>query len=125
MSDFLSSVVCVSAIDPNGKKFDRVSRLVGKSIDNDVSIELDYNCDILNVKVADELSLFLSFNESTPQFADISYGMNGKLFKIDDSGSKSTFYISFGGLLLKIEFPSNLMSKVKSGSTCRLYLRKK
>lgn len=126
MSEFLSTVISVTAVDPNGKKFDRVSRLVGKSTDNEISLELDYNSDILNIKTGDEVSLYLSFSEAgVPQFADYSYGMNGKLFKIEESGGKSTFFVSFGGLLLKIDCSASVFSKVKTGTNCKLYLKSK
>lgn len=126
MSEFLSTVIGVSAIDPTGKKFDIVSRLVGKSIDNDISVELDYNSDILNIKTGDEVSLYLSFSETgAPQFGDYTYGMNGRLFKIEESSNKTTFYVSFGGLLLKLDCPSSILSKVKTGTNCKLYLKSK
>lgn len=126
MSEFLSTVLTISAVDPNGKKFDRVSRLVGKSIDNDLSVELDYNSDILSIKAGDEVSLYLTFSESgAPQFGDYSYGMNGKLFKIEESSGKAIYYVSFGGLLLRVECPGNVLSKVKTGANCKLYMKSK
>ncbi|KLO14481.1 RNA polymerase I [Schizopora paradoxa] len=50
----------VDAIDKDGKKFDRVSRLFAHSLNNDMQLTLDYNIELYPLKVDEDFSLVLA-----------------------------------------------------------------
>jgi hypothetical protein len=125
MSEVLSTSFNIISVDAAGKKFDKVSRFVGKSLDQDITIELDYHSDLITIDKGDEIYFVLSFTNEPNDISQYNYGMNGKLFKIEESQGKNAFYSSFGGLLLKLDCPNNIFSKIKSGSNCRLFLKRK
>jgi DNA-directed RNA polymerases I, II, and III subunit RPABC3 len=125
MTDFLSTTFSVTAIDPQGKKFEKVSRLQAKSSDLNILLELDYNNELIAISPGDEISFFLSFSDKDVE-SSYSYGMNGKIFKIEEDPNKLTsVYGSFGGLLMKLESAGEVFSKVKPNSNCKLYLKNK
>jgi DNA-directed RNA polymerase I, II, and III subunit RPABC3 len=123
MSDILVFTARVLGIDLQGKKFDTVSRLSAESPDKSIAFELDYHSDLFSPKAGDDISAALSFGDDDFEASSYSYGMNGKLFKLDEKEAKSTLLISFGGLLMKISCPESAFTKVRLGSECRLLLK--
>lgn len=123
MQDVLVANTRVTGVDLQGKKFDKVSRLVAESTDKSISYELDYHSDLLRVKAQDNINVILSFGSEHYDPESFSYGMNGKLFKIDEKDGKSVLFISFGGLLMKLTCPETTFPKVRLGSDCRLMLK--
>ncbi|GAA5857229.1 hypothetical protein JCM8547_009385 [Rhodosporidiobolus lusitaniae] len=117
-----SDVFAVTAIDKDGKKFDRVSRVAAKSNNLDMRLTLDINTDLLTLSEGKDFSLALASSLSTAEGAkeggaaggwrqDIEggladewdYVMFGKVYKFDDgTGEEVTAYISFGGLLMAL-----------------------
>ncbi|KAF8649757.1 hypothetical protein AX16_005524 [Volvariella volvacea WC 439] len=53
-------IFTISAIDKEGKKFDRVSRLYAHSKNYDMDLTLDYNTELLPLKVDQSFALALS-----------------------------------------------------------------
>ena len=109
-------------MDPQGKKFDRVSRLVCRSENYEMSLTLDVNVDLLPVereyKFSIELASTLNLDgtpdsgvyekrdarSSETRLSGCDYAMHGKVFKYDHVNySKVAVYMSFGGLLMKLE----------------------
>ncbi|KAJ3677418.1 hypothetical protein LUZ60_003142 [Juncus effusus] len=117
----------VKRIDPDGKKFDKVSRIEAKSQQFDMYMQLDINTEIYPMKIDEKFTMalaptlnldgtpdtgfFLQTNKKT--LADkYEYVMHGKLFKISEDSSggqpKVEMYASFGGLLMLLKGdPSN------------------
>ncbi|KAI8144407.1 RNA polymerase [Fennellomyces sp. T-0311] len=105
----------IKDIDPNGKRFDRVSRLVARSENYEMDLQLDYNAEIYPLQIADKFSLVLasslsleavqpatnadgsekreSWRERAPGERDLSdeyeYVMFGKVYRYDDSATGS------------------------------------
>ncbi|OVA12728.1 RNA polymerase [Macleaya cordata] len=114
-------------LDPDGKKFDKVSRIEAKSEQFDMYMQLDVNTEIYPLSVGDKFTMVLAPTlslDGTPDtgyftqggrksLADkFEYVMHGKLYKISEEGSginvKVEIYASFGGLLMMLKGdPSN------------------
>ncbi|KAI7905298.1 RNA polymerase [Cokeromyces recurvatus] len=96
-------------MDPQGKRFDRVSRLVARSENYEMDLTLDFNVEIYPLKVGEKFSLVLasslslepkatttegvekkeSWRERAPGERDLSdeyeYVMFGKVYRYEDS----------------------------------------
>ncbi|KAL1927362.1 hypothetical protein VTP01DRAFT_3991 [Rhizomucor pusillus] len=102
----------ITDIDPEGKRFDRVSRLVARSTNYDLDIILDFNSEIYPLQAGEKIFFVLasslslepekkkeknpndkkervSWRERAPGERDISdefeYVMYGKVYRYDDS----------------------------------------
>ncbi|EER90304.1 hypothetical protein SORBI_3010G247100 [Sorghum bicolor] len=113
----------VTRLDPDGKKFDKVTRIEATS-ENEMYMQLDVATEVYAMKLGDTfnmvLALTLNLDGSTDAgyytqagrktlADDYDYIMHGKLYKIsedstkDSNGNSSTkveIYASFGGLLM-------------------------
>ncbi|KAJ8460350.1 hypothetical protein OPV22_033276 [Ensete ventricosum] len=115
-------------LDPDGKKFDKVSRIEARSEQFDMYMQLDVNTEIYPLHVGDKFTMVLTPTlslDGTPDsgyftqggrksLADkFEYVMHGKLYKISEEASggpnvKVELYASFGGLLMMLKGdPSN------------------
>ena len=113
--------------DPDGKKFDRVSRYKCRS-EFDAELTIDVNVDVYPLTFGQRFSLALAptlsldgtpeddaFDQSgKPSLADgYEYVMYGKCYKkVDENAgglTRASAYISFGGLLMNLKAdPKNL-----------------
>ncbi|KAJ6845975.1 putative DNA-directed RNA polymerases II, IV and V subunit 8B [Iris pallida] len=112
----------VDKIDPDGKKFDKVSRIEAQSEQFDTTMQLDINCEVYPLHVNDKFSMVLAPTlslDGTPDtgyymqgarksLADkFEYVMHGKLYKISEESSGGTvkveLYASYGGLLMMLK----------------------
>ena len=127
----------IQDIDPHGKNFDRVSRIV---CSNDLSdLTLDVNTEIYPLQVGDTFTLLLvesldgsiidtkqkqSYSVQQKSLADdYDYCMYGKVYKYEDQG-KVSVYVSFGGLLMLLSGDYRLLSRVQLGQYLYLLIRK-
>ncbi|MQL95587.1 hypothetical protein Taro_028262 [Colocasia esculenta] len=121
-------IFTLTKLDPDGKKFDKVSRIVAHSEQFDMDMQLDVNTEVYPMRVGDKFTTVLAPTlnlDGTPDtgyfmqggrksLADkFEYVMHGKLYKISDEGSgpnvKVEIYASFGGLLMMLKGdPSNV-----------------
>ncbi|XP_024402642.1 DNA-directed RNA polymerases II and V subunit 8A [Physcomitrium patens] len=125
-------IFTISQLDPDGKKFDKVSRIVAHSEQFDMDVLLDVNIDIYPLHKGEKFTLALAstlsldgtmddgtFDQSNRKsLADkYEYVMYGKVYKYADTESKGPpkveTYVSFGGLLMCLKGdPNNLNSLV-------------
>eukprot|EP00252_Welwitschia_mirabilis_P021964 TRINITY_DN5795_c0_g1_i1.p1 TRINITY_DN5795_c0_g1~~TRINITY_DN5795_c0_g1_i1.p1 ORF type:complete len:145 (-),score=20.95 TRINITY_DN5795_c0_g1_i1:271-705(-) len=130
MGDVLfEEIFTITAVDPEGKKFDKVSRIEARSEQFDMYMLLDVNIDVYPVAVGERFMLAMATTlnlDGTPDtgyfisarktLADkYEYVMYGKLYKIDETGAganaKIEIYVSYGGLLMLLRGePSHLNS---------------
>ncbi|OAD02270.1 hypothetical protein MUCCIDRAFT_144091 [Mucor lusitanicus CBS 277.49] len=106
----------IKDLDPQGKRFDRVSRLIGRSENYEMDLTLDFNSEIYPMRVGEKFSLVLasslsleasasaggvekkeSWRERAPGERDLSdeyeYVMFGKVYRYEDSNKESDFDI--------------------------------
>ena len=134
----------VVGMDEDGKKFDRVSRLVCVGVTENIDVTVDINCEVYKVKTGDKLKMVLCttldkdggedsevYDQSgNPTLLDnYDYAMHGKVFHFDygepsDKQQKVSVYISYGGLLMKITSLHSHVSKIKKDQRLYCLLRK-
>ena len=113
----------VSQINPEGRKYLRVSRLECKSAAAGLSLAIDINSDIFPVTIGEHLTIGLAttLNVNGEEESDVydhsifpretamssyDYVMHGRVYKCncdDLEAEVVTVLISFGGLLMKVE----------------------
>jgi DNA-directed RNA polymerase I, II, and III subunit RPABC3 len=135
----LDDVFLVQKLDPDGKKFDKVSRIEAVSEQQSLFMQLDVNTDIYRLRVGDKINLVLAATlnlDGTPDsgyytqggrqsLADkFEYVMHGKLYKISDSGPKVEMLISFGGLLMQLKGDSSDAKRFELDQRLFLLIRK-
>ncbi|KAH8120296.1 RNA polymerase I [Phellopilus nigrolimitatus] len=149
----LDDLFTISAIDKDGKKFDRVSRLFAHSSNYDMDVTLDYNVELYSLKNGESFSLVLasSLVRSSKDGAgvdgadedkdthiwrpdgkgrrgleeDYEYVMYGRVYKFDSGTSEIvTAYISFGGLLMTLTGSYRHMTGIVLGDPIYLLMRK-
>jgi len=138
MASFFEDTFEVKNIDPEGKLFEKVSRLDCSSVSYDMQLLLDINSDIYPVDLGDQLTVALakslgsdddmgydqgSGRESLAK--DYEYVMYGKVFKcLEDKSSKVSVFVSFGGLLMMLKGDAAQLDKIALDSRIYLLMRK-
>ncbi|KAG1780141.1 RNA polymerase I [Suillus placidus] len=146
-------IFTTDAIDKDGKKFDRVSRLYARSKNYDMDLTLDYNIELFPLVNGDSFAMALASSLSRDGGAptadgedgedkdrdawrpdgkgrrgleeDYDYVMYGKVYKFDTGSSDVvTAYASFGGLLLSITGSYRHLTNVVLGDPVYVLLRK-
>eukprot|EP01087_Luapelamoeba_hula_P014076 TRINITY_DN4066_c0_g1_i4.p1 TRINITY_DN4066_c0_g1~~TRINITY_DN4066_c0_g1_i4.p1 ORF type:complete len:140 (+),score=35.75 TRINITY_DN4066_c0_g1_i4:142-561(+) len=131
--------VCeVKNVDPEGKKFDKVSRLDCQCETYEMQILLDVNIDLYPIDVSDKFQFTLAstlnetdaddYGSSSTSLADkYEYVMYGKVFKYEEADAaafKVAVYASFGGLLLMMKGDARYLQNIELDSRVYLLLRK-
>lgn len=132
--------------DPDGRKFDKVSRVVCRSDLYEMDLKLDVNVDIYPLEVGDKFSLAMNSSLATDGTADTGtfspdkfkqggslmdiyeYVMHGKIFKFQEveasQGLKVNVFISFGGLLMLLSGDPKKLEDLQLDSSVYLLVRK-
>ncbi|KAK9508999.1 hypothetical protein O3M35_006421 [Rhynocoris fuscipes] len=137
----------VKDIDPNGKQFDRVSRLHCESESFKMDLILDVNTWLYPMELGDKFRLVLTttlyengypdnpewvpLESETTRADSFEYVMYGKLYRIegDDnakepSKTKLSAYVSFGGLLMRLQGDPNNLHGFEVDQTLYLLMKK-
>lgn len=133
----------VVGLDPDGKKWDRVKRIVAHSEQFDMELMLDVNTDIYPMQMDEKFMLTIATTlslDGTPDdgFFDQSgrksladkfeYVMYGKLYKyneVEQGGvSKVEIYVSYGGLLMMLKGDPNNLNPFQVDQRLYLLIRK-
>ncbi|NXY00254.1 RPAB3 protein, partial [Centropus bengalensis] len=117
----------VKDIDPEGKKFDRVSRLHCESESFKMDLILDVNIQIYPVDLVWLLSELLSSHGRADQF---EYVMYGKVYRIEgdetstEAATRLSAYVSYGGLLMRLQGDANNLHGFEVDSRVYLLMKK-
>jgi len=136
----------VKDIDPEGKKFEKVSRLHCESESFKMDLILDVNTWIYPMDLADKFRMVIATSlredgvpddgyydptDEGPSRADsFEYVMYGKVYRIEgvDTGpepaSRLAAYVSFGGLLMRIQGDANNLHGFEIDSHVYLFVKK-
>ncbi|KAL3641589.1 DNA-directed RNA polymerases II and V subunit 8A [Castilleja foliolosa] len=133
----------VEEIDPDGKKFDRVSRISARSEQFDMLMHLDVNTEIYPMHPGEKFMMVLASTlnlDGTPDSGYFSpgnrksladkfdYVMQGKLYRISeesrDKQVKADIYVSFGGLLMMLKGDPSIASRFELDQRLFILLRK-
>ncbi|KAL7470023.1 hypothetical protein ACHAXS_010271 [Conticribra weissflogii] len=128
----------ITALNPEGKKFDRVNRLAATGTTFECDLLLDYNCQIYSLVEGEKMTLVLastlnldgspddhtSYNPvaGEPTLADnYEYVMHGRVFDVSyKKDGMVEIAISFGGLLCRLTGDQRHLSSVMPDM--RLYI---
>lgn len=120
----------VTALNPDGKKFERVNRIAATGTTYECDLLLDMNSQIYSVKDGEKITLVLastlnldgtpddhfSYNPRSdePSLADTyEYVMHGRVFNIDyKKDGVIVIAISFGGLLMRLTGDQRHLSSI-------------
>ncbi|KAL0019043.1 hypothetical protein WJX77_008937 [Trebouxia sp. C0004] len=125
--------------DPDGKRFDKVSRIRAHSDMYEMDLLLDINSDLYPVDVADKFSLALSTtlhrnNEDFPDYYDkdlatqhgkgtllddYDYVMHGKVFKFKDNHNTGQLKVETQTFGIKAKILGQLAARAASGTALR------
>ncbi|KAF8640456.1 hypothetical protein AX17_000120 [Amanita inopinata Kibby_2008] len=145
-------IFTINAIDKEGKKFDRVSRLYAHSKSYDMDLTLDYNVELFPLHQDQSFALALasslarggttgtSAEDGDDKERDVwrpdgkghrgleddyDYVMYGKVYKFDGGTAEIvTAYASFGGLLMSLTGSFRHMTSIVLGDPVYLLMRK-
>uniref|UniRef100_A0A0E0E5U6 Uncharacterized protein n=1 Tax=Oryza meridionalis TaxID=40149 RepID=A0A0E0E5U6_9ORYZ len=138
-------IFTVTRLDPDGKKFDRVSRIEARSEQFDMYMQLDVATEVYPMRAGDRFTMVLAPTlnlDGTPDtgfytqagrktLADkFDYVMHGKLYKISEDSSsgqatKVEIYASFGGLLMMLKGDPSSAASFELDQRLFLLIRKK
>ncbi|KAG2608245.1 hypothetical protein PVAP13_4NG277100 [Panicum virgatum] len=115
----------VSRLDPDGKKFDRVTRI--EAHNEQMHMQLDIATEIYPMRVGDKFNMVLAPTLNLDGTPDTGYYT--QLYKIseDSSTSSSTkveIYASFGGLLMLLRCDSSSAASFQLDQRLFLLIRK-
>ncbi|XP_045207036.2 DNA-directed RNA polymerases I, II, and III subunit RPABC3-like [Mercenaria mercenaria] len=135
----------VKDIDPDGKKFDRVSRLFCESESFKMDLILDVNTQLYPMDLADKFRMVIAttLNEdgtpadseynptdTGPSRADsFEYVMYGKVYRLEgdeisSDSSRLAAYVSYGGLLMRLQGDANNLHGFEVDSHVYLLMKK-
>ncbi|GKV36227.1 hypothetical protein SLE2022_094730 [Rubroshorea leprosula] len=136
-------IFVVDKLDPDGKKFDKVTRIEARSQNCEMFMHLDVNSEIYPMHVGEKFTMALAHTlnmDGTPDtgyytqggrksLADkYEYVMHGKLYKISDEGSgkslKGEIYVSYGGLLMQLRGEPSHLAQFELDQRLFLLIRK-
>jgi len=137
----------VKEIDPDGKMFMRTSRIHGDSESYKMDLILDIASMVYPMKAGEKFRLVLAESLNTDGVAneggemdeydprwemrstradDFEYVMYGKCYRIDDDESRTRLscYISYGGLLMRLQGDAQNLSPIKQDRWVYLLIKK-
>ncbi|KAG6832483.1 hypothetical protein H0H92_001529 [Tricholoma furcatifolium] len=136
-------IFTINAIDKEGKKFDRVSRLYAHSKNYDMDLTLDYNIELFPLKNDDSFALALASSlarggapgggnapdgtEDAPDDKERDVWRpdgKGRRGLEDDYDYVITAYASFGGLLMSLTGSFRHLTSIVLGDPIYLLVRK-
>ncbi|EAY23345.1 RNA polymerase Rpb8 family protein [Trichomonas vaginalis G3] len=134
-----------TAVDPDGKQFDDVSRIKATTDEGDYELVLDYNCFIYEIKQDQLFQLNISTQlhsdeasraeehwhpsivENSTLAASYEYIMHGKVYNYEEQPetNRATVYVSYGGLLMSLTGDRNTIAGIQRGKEVYLLISRK
>ncbi|TKY49523.1 DNA-directed RNA polymerases II and V subunit 8A [Spatholobus suberectus] len=137
MSELLfDDIFKLEDVDPDGKKYDKVSRIVARSEKRDMYMLLDVNTEIYPMRKKERFlmalspSLVLNTKDGSVSIQDkFEYIMHGRLYNITNEGCSKPqleveVYASFGGLQLMLKGHASHCVKFAVDQNLFLLIRK-
>ncbi|CAH9136595.1 unnamed protein product [Cuscuta epithymum] len=141
VATLFEDIFTVTEINPEGKIFNNVDRIVAKGNQFEKTMVLDVNSQIYHIDVKDKLKIVLvsTINlDGTPDSGyylqgnrksladDYEYVMQGKLYRIPEGNSRDELrlIVSFGGLLMELSADSSIAAKFELDQRLFILIRK-
>uniref|UniRef100_A0A7S1M158 DNA-directed RNA polymerases I, II, and III subunit RPABC3 n=1 Tax=Neobodo designis TaxID=312471 RepID=A0A7S1M158_NEODS len=140
----LEEKFAVAQVNPDGRKYQRVSRIVCKSIESDTELSVDINSDVYPVTEGEKLTIGLAttlnldgeperdaydhtvYHRETAMSA-YDYVMHGKVYRCNSDEAAAdavTAFASFGGLLMKLHGKQPYLRDVHFNRSYYLLIKK-
>eukprot|EP00760_Papus_ankaliazontas_P031627 PhM_4_TR536/c0_g1_i1/m.94655/K03016/RPB8, POLR2H; DNA-directed RNA polymerases I, II, and III subunit RPABC3 len=141
----IEDLFTITAVDQDGRKFDKVSRVEGHGSVHDLHMVVDMNVDVYPIVKDETYTVALAHNielDSTEP-ADGSwdptvyqratlmdkydYVMFGRVYGCsteDTTRVDATVYVSYGGLLMKLKGPARDLREIRYGQQLYFLMRK-
>ncbi|OBS70595.1 hypothetical protein A6R68_00878 [Neotoma lepida] len=113
----------VKDIDPEGKKFDRVSRLHCESESFKMDLILDVNIQIYPVDLGDKFRLVIASTLYEDGTLDDVYRIEGDETSTE-AATRLSAYVSYGGLLMRLQGDANNLHGFEVDSRVYLLMKK-
>ncbi|KAE8903799.1 hypothetical protein PF005_g9494 [Phytophthora fragariae] len=139
-TELFEDIFEVRQLNPDGKKFDKVTRVVCKGVSYELELTLDINSEVYRLRQNEKFTLALvstldlegkpddgMYNQSgKPTLLDrYDYGMYGKVFQYDhEGGNMVAIYASFGGLLMCLRGEQRHLHMIHNDTRIYCLLRK-
>nr|CCA16788.1 DNAdirected RNA polymerase I putative [Albugo laibachii Nc14] len=139
-TELFEDIFEVRELNPEGKNFDKVTRVVGKGVSYELELTLDINSEVWRLKKNDKFTFALVctldlegkpddgiYNQSgkATLLDRYDYGMYGKIFHYEhEGGNNVAIYASFGGLLMRLRGEQRHLHLVHNDSRVYCLLRK-
>ncbi|XP_029471788.1 DNA-directed RNA polymerases I, II, and III subunit RPABC3 isoform X2 [Rhinatrema bivittatum] len=124
----------VKDIDPEGRKFDRVSRLHCESESFKMDLILDVNVQIYPVDLGEKNHTFEQTvripGKKISRADQFEYVMYGKVYRIEgdetstEAATRLSAYVSYGGLLMRLQGDANNLHGFEVDSRVYLLMKK-
>eukprot|EP00041_Stephanoeca_diplocostata_P016973 m.337215 g.337215 ORF g.337215 m.337215 type:complete len:145 (+) comp20547_c1_seq2:123-557(+) len=131
----------IKELDPAGKAFERVSRIVAVSENYETELHLDINTQLYPMTEGERFTLVLAstldesgqpsdgtYNSSgDPSLADkYEYVMHGKVYlcEEDKHNNRLSVFVSYGGLLMRLKGDARSLQGIDLDSMIYLLIRK-
>ncbi len=137
----------IDAVDPDGKKFEKVSRIVCRGDSYEMDLVLDVHNKLFKAKAGERIKFVLThtidltgameddaYNQTERKtlMDDYEYVMHGTVFQIDTAKdgkdratSNATIYASFGGLMMSLKGDlNNFNSMIETDTKVYVLIRK-
>lgn len=106
----------VSAVDPEGKRFDRVSRVNCESTTaSNTRVVFDYHSQLFPLKTGDKVKISFIYDDESPVDLQGDYITNNIVFKIEQTEQTFNVLMSAGGLLTSLKADSSRIGQVSNG----------
>ncbi|CAE7887260.1 polr2h [Symbiodinium sp. KB8] len=139
-AELLNDIFTVTAVNPDGKKFDKVNRLICKSETYGIDMSIDIASEVYPLKKDEKFAMVLrstlrldgkpddgTYDQSTKESAldAFEYGMSGKIFKYDHAeDARVSIYASYGGLLMLVQGKAEHLKALKLDSRVYCLMRR-
>jgi len=147
MTTIFEDIFDIKDVDPDMRKFDRVSRLHCDSESFKMDLILDVNTQLYQLALGDKFRLVLAttlHEDGAPQDAhynpmwddkpsradQFDYVMYGKVYRLEgdeqvqELSSRISAYVSFGGLLMRLQGDANTLIGISMDQNIYLLLKK-
>jgi len=126
----IEDTIKITAVNKDGKFYEKVSRVECESELFKLKIQLDINTDVYPVQADQYYSMVVlksSADESYqehPWMDKYEYVMHGKIFKCEGESELQNVFISFGGLMMSLSGQAKNLCNITVDSDIYLLLRK-
>lgn len=121
MKLLFEDTVSVSAVDPEGKRFDRVSRVNCESSSaSGARIIFDYHCQLFPLKTGDKVKISFVYDDDSSFDLQGDYITNNVVFKIEQNDQTLNVLMSAGGLLTSLKADSSRLGQVSNGQKIKV-----